>query len=92
MLGNWFVHVFLITRSIPYELLFDIFQLAKLHYLEGNFVESLENLDQARRVATREGFGNELKRILCLMGISQGAIEFREHADLLVNSLEYSGC
>ena len=51
-------------------------QLAKLHYAEGNYEKSLENLEEARKIASREKYHNELKRIVCLIGISKGSATF----------------
>lgn len=67
---------------------FECFQLAKLHHNGGNFNDALENLEQARRVATREGYRNELKRILCLIGISKGSIDFDSYAQSLISDLK----
>jgi len=50
--------------------------LAKLDAQEGRHAQSLESLDQARRVATREGHMNELRRINCLVGLSKAGLEF----------------
>jgi len=33
-------------------------------------------LEQARRIAEREGHRNELRRINCLIGVSKGTMEF----------------
>lgn len=62
--------------------------LAKLHFSEENYEQSLENLEQARKVATREGFHNELKRIFCLIGTSKGMMTFDSHAKGLLDQLE----
>ena len=59
--------------------------LAKLHYTEGNYEQSLENLEQARKVAERECFTNELKRIFCLIGMSKGKLSFDTYARSLVD-------
>ena len=61
--------------------------LAKLHYAEGNYEQSLENLEQARKVATREGYTNELKRIFCLIGISRGSVSFDSYSRNLVDAV-----
>eukprot|EP00607_Mallomonas_marina_P008349 CAMPEP_0182424480 /NCGR_PEP_ID=MMETSP1167-20130531/10689_1 /TAXON_ID=2988 /ORGANISM="Mallomonas Sp, Strain CCMP3275" /LENGTH=374 /DNA_ID=CAMNT_0024604325 /DNA_START=219 /DNA_END=1346 /DNA_ORIENTATION=- len=60
--------------------------LSKLSMNEGKLSESLENLEQARRVAAREGFLSELKRVLCLIGMTRAEMGFSEKADQLVAS------
>jgi len=64
--------------------------LAKLHFTEGNYEQSLENLEQARKVATRECYHNELKRIFCLIGTSKGMLSFDSYSKSLVENLERS--
>ena len=57
--------------------------LARLNTLEGRHADSLESLDQARRVATREGHMNELRRINCLVGLARAGLEFDGFAERL---------
>lgn len=61
--------------------------LAKLHFMEKNYEQSLENLEQARKVATREGYFNELKRIFCLIGTAKGMMSFESHAKSIIETL-----
>jgi Flp pilus assembly protein TadD len=58
--------------------------LARLNTLEGRHAETLESLDQARRVATREGHMNELRRINCLVGLAKAGLEFDSFSESLV--------
>jgi hypothetical protein len=41
-----------------------------------NYLEALSNLEQAKFIAEREGFLNELRRIHCLIGVVKGTMEF----------------
>lgn len=61
--------------------------LAQICTIEESFAEALDNLEQARRVATKEGYMNELKRILCLMGFAKGSMEFAAHSEQLVGEV-----
>jgi hypothetical protein len=38
--------------------------------------DALDSLEQARRIAEKEGYRNELRRINCLIGVSKGTLEF----------------
>ena len=53
-----------------------------------NHEESIEHLEEARRIAEKEGRLNELRRIHCLIGVVKGTIEFGNFADNLLNKLE----
>lgn len=44
-----------------------------------NHAEALESLEQARRIAEKEGFLNQLRRIHCLIGVSKGTLEFESY-------------
>lgn len=39
-------------------------------------MDALDCLEQARRIAEREGHMNELRRINCMIGVSRGITEF----------------
>ena len=54
---------------------------------EEKYIEALENLEHARKVAAKEGFTNELKRIQCLIGMAKGAMGFAAYADKLVSDV-----
>lgn len=60
--------------------------LASLCSHEGNFQEAVEALEQARTVATREGFRSELKRILCLVGVARASMGFGAFAEQLAEA------
>lgn len=57
-------------------LCFPVQQLASLSTAQEHHAEALESLEQARRIAEREGHRNELRRINCLIGVSKGTMEF----------------
>jgi len=61
--------------------------LAQISTMEESFAQALESLEQARRVATKEGYMNELKRILCLIGFAKGSLEFAGHSERLVEEV-----
>ena len=61
--------------------------LSRLNTLEGRHAEALESLDQARRVAAREGHMNELRRINCLVGLAKAGLEFEAYAESLVQTV-----
>jgi tetratricopeptide (TPR) repeat protein len=61
--------------------------IAKLNQSEGRHADSLENLEQARRIAAREGFSNELRRVHCFIGMYRGAQDFQAYADHLLDGI-----
>ena len=61
--------------------------LSRLNTLESRHAEALESLDQARRVAAREGHMNELRRINCLVGLAKAGLEFEAYAESLVQTV-----
>lgn len=50
--------------------------MANLSTAQDNHSDALDSLEQARRIAEKEGHRNELRRINCLIGLSKGTIEF----------------
>lgn len=58
--------------------------LARLGTMEERHSESLDCLEQARRIATREGHMNELRRINCLLGMAKAGLEFDGFVEGLV--------
>lgn len=48
--------------------------LATLCSARGHHVDALDNLEQARKIAEKEGFFNELRRIHCLIGVSGASL------------------
>jgi hypothetical protein len=46
--------------------------------VQENHLDALEDLEEARRIAEKEGYLNELRRIHCLVGVSRGALQFGE--------------
>jgi tetratricopeptide (TPR) repeat protein len=61
--------------------------LAKLCQTEGQFSRSVDNLEQAKKIAIRENSFNELKRIHCQIGISKGSIDFSQFSQNLISSI-----
>lgn len=61
-------------------------QLAEVSTAQENHPAALDLLEHARRVAVKNGFNSELKRILCLIGISRGISDFPMHADKLIDT------
>lgn len=64
--------------------------LADLSAAQENYPEALGHLEQARNIAQREGFLNELRRVHCLIGIAKGTMEFTDYTRSLreYNSFE----
>lgn len=60
-------------------------QLADLSSAEENFAEAAHKLEQARRIAEKEGLLNELRRIHCLIGVAYGTLEFRSFVTSISN-------
>lgn len=50
--------------------------LAKVCTSEEKYADALEQLEEARKIASREGYLNELRRIHCLIGIARGLMDF----------------
>ncbi len=61
--------------------------LAKLCNAEANYSYALENLEQAARIAIREKYMNELRRVNCLIGVARGQLNFTAFAENLVESV-----
>lgn len=55
-------------------------QLASLSEAQEAHADALDSLEQCRKIAERENFLNELRRIHCYIGISQGNINFKKYA------------
>jgi hypothetical protein len=62
--------------------------LATLSTKQENYSSALEFLDHARRISLKNGFYNELRRILCLMGMAKGNLSFPNFADQILSSLD----
>jgi tetratricopeptide (TPR) repeat protein len=62
--------------------------LAKLSYSEQNFHNASEHLEQARKIAEKERFMNELRRIHCMIGFYRGSGGFSDHVDQLLAGLD----
>jgi len=43
----------------------------------------LDNLEEARKIAEKEGYYNDLKRIHCLMGIAKGTLQFSQYSQAI---------
>eukprot|EP01031_Cornospumella_fuschlensis_P033112 gene33112-40054_t len=63
--------------------------LADLSTAEENFADAAHKLEQARKIAEKEGLLNELRRIHCLIGVSKGTVEFRNFANSLLEPETY---
>ena len=61
--------------------------LARLNSKQQSFAAALENLDQARCVAAREGHMNELRRINCLVGVARAGQDFEGYVEGLVRGM-----
>lgn len=59
-------------------------QLAKLSTLQDQYGDALELLDNAQRIASKHEYFNELRSILCLMGIAQASADFNQFSTELV--------
>jgi hypothetical protein len=59
--------------------------LATLCSIREHHGDALENLEQARKIAEKERFVNELRRINCLIGVAKGAMNF---ASFIENALQ----
>jgi len=79
--------MFIKLCSLVLSLIIHLPKLAALGSQEEKYGEALENLEQARRVASKEGFTNELKRILCQIGIVKGSMRYGAFCDSLAAEL-----
>lgn len=61
--------------------------IADVKYAEADYSASIESLEQAKKIAIKEGSLNELKKIHCHIGISTGNLDFEEYTNLLKKSL-----
>ncbi len=66
--------------------------MANISSCQSNYEESIELLEHARRVALKNGYYNELRRILCLSGIARGNATFNSHADMIIENLRNNNC
>ena len=63
-------------------------QLAKLSTPQDMYEDALELLDNAQRIAAKHEYRNELRSILCLMGIAHASNDFNQYsAELVEKSL-----
>lgn len=53
--------------------------LADLCNAQENYSNALDNLDEARKIAEKERFLNDLRRIHCLIGIAKGTNQFLDY-------------
>ena len=68
-----------------------LFQLAKLSALQNMYDDALELLDNAQRIASKHEYRNELRSILCLMGMAHASADFNQFSsDLVKQSLAES--
>jgi hypothetical protein len=66
----------------------NLMQLAKLSTLQDMYEDALELLDNAQRIAAKHEYRNELRSILCLMGIAHASADFSQYSsDLVAKSL-----
>lgn len=67
--------------------------LAKLSTLQDLHEDAIELLDNARSIASKHEYRNELRSILCLMGIAHASADFNEFsAELVEQSLSEAMC
>ena len=59
--------------------------LGHIKYTLGDSVSSVEALDQAKRIAIKYKYFNDLRKIQCLIGISQGSLHFEDYSDSINN-------
>ena len=62
--------------------------LAKVCSIDNNHSESLEHLEQGRKIAEKFRFRNELRRIHCLMGVSRATVDFGAYTEQLLQYVE----
>lgn len=60
-------------------------QLANLAALEERHYDALDSLEEARKIAEKNDFFNELRRIHCLVGVTVGTIEFTNVAEKILS-------
>ena len=58
--------------------------LAELSTFDGS-TDVTENLQEARRVAAKEGYTSELRRIHCLLGRAKGLSDFHDYAQSVIS-------
>ena len=51
-----------------------------------NHNEALENLEEARQLAEKHNYKNELRRIHCLIGVAKGVTEFANINENIINN------
>jgi hypothetical protein len=54
--------------------------LSELCTVQENYADAVDNLEEARKIAEKEGFVNDLRRIHCLIGVAKGTLEFQNYA------------
>jgi tetratricopeptide (TPR) repeat protein len=70
-------HLQLVQALADYEAEINAWKLlANLYKLNENHIDALDALGHARAIAEREGFLNDLRRINCLIGVTQGTLDF----------------
>lgn len=77
-------HLQLVQALADYEAEISAWKLlAHLYKLNENHIDALGSLNHARVIAEREGYLNELRRINCLVGLTQGTLDFFNFANSL---------
>lgn len=51
--------------------------LAQINHQQGKYTKALDNLENAKKIAVKEKFANELRTIHFLIGISKGSLEWQ---------------
>lgn len=70
-------HLQLVQALADYEAEINAWKLlANLYKLNDNHIDALDALGHARTIAEREGYLNDLRRINCLIGVTQGTLDF----------------
>jgi hypothetical protein len=59
--------------------------LAHVCSVESKHGEALEYLEQARNIAHKNHFTNELRTIHCLIGVARGMLDFNSYSDMIID-------
>lgn len=57
--------------------------LSQIKYDEGDITGSIDCLEQSKKIALKEHYFNELRRVHCHIGLAKGNLEFEEYAQVI---------
>jgi len=57
--------------------------LSQIKYDEGDVTGSIDCLEQSKKIALKEQYFNELRRVHCHIGLAKGSLEFEEYAQTI---------